>query len=448
MSARPDRETVERVRGAARVLSGGPADFDPLMERIGDARYVLLGEASHGTHEFYRIRAEITKRLIVEKGFRAVAVEADWPDAAEVNRYLRGRPGADDASEALAAFQRFPQWMWRNADVLDFVGWARTFNESRRGEHEQVGFYGLDLYSLHRSMAAVLQYLRHVDPAAARRAEHRYACFDQFGEEPQSYGYATALGLAQSCETAVVWQLQELRAASAEYAMRDGQLAADAHFMAAQNARVVANAEEYYRQMFVGRVSSWNLRDTHMAETLTELNNFLAVQGSPPRIVVWAHNSHLGDARATEMGRRGEHNVGQLVRERVGAAAVNVGFTTYDGTVTAASDWDGGAERKLVRPALPGSYEALFHETGLGNFYLDLGVRAPAALAVPRLERAIGVVYRPETERQSHYFEASLARQFDAVFHYDRTRAVEPLERTPSWDRVSADFPETFPSAL
>ncbi len=443
----PDRHAAV-VRASAHRLGGGPDDFAPLLARTRGARLVLLGEASHGTHEFYRIRAEITKRLIVEQGFSAVAVEADWPDAYGINRYVRGRSGAAEASDAFAGFQRFPQWMWRNADVLDFAGWLRAHNDSRTTDSAKVGFYGLDLYSLRASMAAVLSYLRLVDPAAARRAEQRYACFDQFGEDPQTYGYSTAAGLAPSCETEVIRQLMELLASASEYARRDGRLAPDALFFAAQNAKVVASAERYYREMFRGRVSSWNLRDTHMAETLDALLNFLEGQRTPAKVVVWAHNSHLGDARVTEMGHRGELNLGQLVRERGRHEAVLVGFTTYEGTVTAASNWDSPAERKRVRPALRGSYEALFHETGLGNFYLDLGGEAAKVLETPRLERAIGVIYRPDTERQSHYFEASLSRQFDAVLHYDQTRAVEPLERTPAWEYGEAEVPETYPTAL
>jgi erythromycin esterase-like protein len=448
MPAAADRRVIQALRSAAHSLTGGPEDFAPLLARIGDARYVLLGEASHGTHEFYRIRAEITKRLISEKGFNAVAVEADWPDAYRVNRYVRGRPGADDAAEALDGFVRFPQWMWRNADVLDFVGWLREHNDARTHQRDRVGFYGLDIYSLRASMAAVLAYLRLVDPAAAHRAAERYACFDQFGPDPQAYGYATAAGLAPSCETEVIRQLVELVASGTDYARRDGRLAPDSLFFAAQNAKVVASAERYYREMFRGRVSSWNLRDTHMAETLDALGGFLGYDHARPKIVVWAHNSHLGDARATEMGHRGELNLGQLVRERAGREAVLVGFTTYAGSVTAASDWESHVERKQVRPALPGSYEALFHETSLGNFYLELGGPAAEALRQPRLERAIGVVYRPDTERQSHYFSAELPRQFDAVLHYDRTRAVEPLERTPTWERGEAEVPETYPTAL
>lgn len=444
----PMRETAQAIRRAAHRLTGAPADFDPLMEQIGDASVVLLGEASHGTHEFYRIRGEITKRLIRERGFTAVAVEADWPDAYRVNRFVRGAGEDADAAMALGGFARFPQWMWRNADVLDFVGWLRSHNDGLASAARQVGFYGLDLYSLHASMQAVLEYLHVVDPEAARRAEERYACFDHFGEDPQTYGYETSYGLSPSCETEVVEQLVELRRSAAEYASRDGRVTPDALFFAEQNARLVRNAERYYRAMFGRRASSWNLRDTHMAETLDALVAFLGGGGRPARVVVWAHNSHLGDARATEMGAGGELNVGQLVRQRLGRAAVLVGFTTYAGTVTAASSWDGAAERKTVRPALAGSYEALFHAAGIGNVLLDLRARSDVAghLRDPRLERAIGVIYRPDTERASHYFHAELPRQFDAILHYDVTRAVEPLERSVLWER--GELPETYPTAL
>ena len=440
------RESVAAiVERGAHPLVGAPRDFEPLLDMIGHARFVLIGEASHGTHEFYRVRAEITKRLIREKGFTAVAVEADWPDAYRVNRYVRGESRDADAVDALGGFRRFPQWMWRNADVLDFVGWLRAHNDAAGGS--KAGFYGLDLYSLHASMEAVLRYLDTVDPEAARRARRRYACFDHFGEDTQAYGYAASAGLAPSCETAVVGQLLDLRRSAAEYARRDGRVAPDDLFFAEQNARLVANAERYYRTMFAGRAESWNLRDRHMAETLEALVGHLSAPGRPARLVLWAHNSHLGDARATEMGAAGELNLGQLARERYGAEAVLVGFSTHSGSVTAASDWEAPAERKRVRPALPGSYEALFHELGR-SFLLDLRDDASVARALdaPRLQRAIGVIYRPESERASHYFHARLPRQFDAVLHYDTTRAVEPLERTAQWER--GEVPETFPSAL
>jgi erythromycin esterase-like protein len=448
MTAISTRSVVEGLRDVVRPLVGSPTDFDPLLARIGDAPLVLIGEASHGTHEFYRIRAEITKRLILTHGVNAVAVEADWPDAYRVNRYIRGVGTDGDAEQSLAGFRRYPQWMWRNADVLDFVGWLRAHNESMRDGHHHVGFYGLDLYSLHSSMEAVVRYLRKVDPEAAQRAETRYGCFDRYGGDPQQYGYASSMGLSPTCEAEVVAQLRELRRAAGEYAQRDGRVAADDLFFAEQNARVVANAEQYYRAMFGSREESWNLRDTHMTGTLESLERHLSEQGLTPRIVVWAHNSHLGDARATEMGEGGELNVGQLVRQRHGTDAVLLGFSTYTGTVTATSNWDEPAQRKSVRPALPNSYEALFHQVGAPKFYLDLGDAGDVTsmLDEPRLERAIGVIYRPETERWSHYFHARLPAQFDAILHYDVTRAVEPLERTGAW--VKEEAPETYPTAL
>ncbi len=450
MSDRALASLTTSILGAARPLRGASSDYDPLLTRIGDAQIVLLGEASHGTHEFYRARAEITQRLIREKGFRGVAVEADWPDAYRVNRYVRGRSGDADASEALGGFMRFPQWMWRNADVLDFVGWLREHNDQQNDDRLKAGFYGIDLYSLHASIRAVLDYLRIADPGAAKRAAERYACFDHFGEDPQVYGYAASTGLAPSCEDEVVGQLLELQRAAGELAGRDGRLAPDDLFFAEQNAKVVANAERYYRTMFRGRVESWNLRDEHMVDTLEGVIGFLRSHSAGGKVVVWAHNSHLGDARATEMGTQGERNVGQLVRERYGAAAVLVGFTTYTGTVTAAGEWDAPAERKSVRHALPESYEAAFHHSDIADFYLDLAAdqRLARALSAPRLERAIGVIYRPETERASHYFKADLAAQFDAVLHFDRTRAVEPLERTPLWAGGEREVPETYPFAL
>jgi erythromycin esterase-like protein len=440
---------ARRVGEAARPMTGALDDYDALLERIGDRRLVLIGEASHGTHEFYRERAVITKRLIAEKGFSAVAVEADWPEAYRVNRYVRGVGRDPDSVDALASFERFPAWMWRNADVLDFVGWLRAHNDRMPAREAKVGFYGLDLYSLHASIAGVLVYLDKVDPEAAGRARRRYACFDHVsGGDPQAYGYAAELGIAKSCEDEAVSQLLELRRSAAEYARRDGRLQPDDFFYAEQNARLVKNAESYYRSMFRARALSWNLRDRHMAETLEALLAFLSTgRRDPAKVVVWEHNSHLGDARATEMGQGGEWNVGQLVRQRYGSDAMLVGFTTYEGTVTAASNWHGPAERKIVRPALAGSYESLFHEAGLARFFLPLGRGNPVpALREPRLERAIGVIYAPETERASHYFHACLPDQFDAVLHIDRTRAVEPLERSAEWER--GEVPETFPTGV
>jgi erythromycin esterase-like protein len=445
-------QTIEAVRAAARPLLGQPGDHDPLLELVGDARFVLLGEASHGTHEFYRERARITARLIAEKGFDAVAIEGDWPDAYRVNRFVRQLGDDPFAIDALAGFRRFPTWMWRNTDVVDFLDWQRGFNATR-APAARTGFYGLDLYSLNGSMEAVLRYLEQADPAAAQRARERYACFDRFDEGTQVYGLMVGLGTAESCERQVIEMLVELRRRAAEatrVSSADGSDDDDDAFNAEQNARLVKNAEQYYRTMYLSDVSSWNLRDRHMVETLGALERHLGRQrGRPAKIVVWAHNSHLGDARATEMGqRRGELNVGQLVREQHGREALLVGFTTAHGSVTAASDWGGPAERKRVMPARPDSYEAVLQATGLQRFMLplrDAGAHT-RALHAPRLERAIGVIYRPETERQSHYFQARLAEQFDALLHFDETRAAEPLERNAEWQ--GAEAPETYPSGV
>jgi len=435
------------LRELARPLTGDTHDYDALLDLVGDARFVLLGEASHGTHEFYRERRRITRKLIEERGFTAVAVEADWPDAYRVNRWIRGI-GADGSEiEALDGFDRFPRWMWRNRDVLELVADLREHNRLVPRQEKQIGFYGLDLYSLFTSIEAVLRYLDQVDPEGARRARHRYSCFEHFGEDSQAYGYAAGFGLSPSCEDHAVEQLMELQRRAQVLAHGNGAMTEDDLFYVEQNARLVKNAEEYYRTMFGGRVSSWNLRDRHMAETLHALIAHLDRKGGRSKIVVWEHNSHVGDARATAMGDEGEWNVGQLVRERYGRDAVLVGFSTYTGTVTAADDWDEPARQKRVRPALPESYEALFHEIAVPDFFLSLRGEAVAeALPRARLERAIGVVYRPGTERQSHYFEARLADQFDAVLHFDRTTAVEPLDLTQGW--TAPEPPETFPTGI
>jgi erythromycin esterase-like protein/predicted phosphoribosyltransferase len=447
-SSKADSALITALREIAYPLAGSARDYDPLICWIGEARFALLGEASHGTHEFYCERAEITKRLIAEKNFSAVAVEADWPDAYRLNRYVRGTSDDVDAVEALADFRRFPTWMWRNTVVVEFLEWLRAHNDALPPGTEKVGFYGLDLYSLHASMKAVLRYLQKVDPEAAERARERYSCFDHVGEDTQAYGLMTRLNLSKSCEEEVVAQLIELQHRAAAHAQRDGPPAEDELFSAEQNARLVKNAEAYYRSVFLEQVPSWNLRDRHMAETLDALVAHLSRKGSRAKIAVWEHNSHLGDARATEMGQRGELNVGQLVREKYAGEAVLVGFTTDHGTVTAASDWGKSAERKRVRPALTGSYEALFHAARRARFLLILNDSDVMLqeMGVPRLERAIGVIYRPETERQSHYFRARLAQQFDVVLHFDETRAVRPLETTEEWD--AGEFPETFPFAV
>jgi erythromycin esterase-like protein len=436
---------VDVVRDAAIWFEPGPDGLAPIVDAVGDASLVLIGEATHGTHEFYRLRADLSAALIRQKGFTIVAAEADWPDAYRVNRWVRGRPGDVTAEQALGDFTRFPRWMWRNDVVVDFSAWLRDFNAGRP-PGDRVGFYGLDLYSLHASMDAVLAYLGKVDPDGARRARERYACFERFGQDSHAYGYAATLGLSRSCEDDVVAQLVDLRRRAADYAGRDGRIAEDDFFFAEQNARLVRNAEEYYRSMFGGRVESWNLRDTHMMETLQALLAWSARHGAGARAIVWAHNSHLGDARATQMAEWGELNLGQLVRETFGARACLIGFSTHDGTVTAARDWDAPAEQRRVRPSIPGSYERLFHDAGVARFALRLRQEpVRSALMAARLERAIGVVYAPETERASHYFHARLPEQFDLMIHVDRTRALHPLER---WSLVESDIPETFPTGM
>lgn len=446
MNQPPRSPLADIVRSAAHPLHGASEDYDALMEQIGDAHIVLLGEATHGTHEFYRERARITRRLILEKGFNAIALEADWPDAFRIHRYLQGDDTDADAAHALGGFKRFPSWMWRNEDMLEFVGWLRTHNDAQRTTR-RVSLFGLDLYSLHASMERVLRYLDDVDPEAARRARARYGCFESFGCDPQAYGYATGLGLERSCEDQVVAELIELQRSSLRYAHLDGLTGMERFFDTEQNATVVRDAEEYYRAMFLRTVSSWNLRDQHMADTLRALMKYVAHQQGSAKLVVWAHNSHVGDARATQMGHQGEWNIGQLVREEFGRNCRSIGFTTYTGSVTAASAWDGPAERKQVRPARTESFEGVFHTTGLPAFSLRMDDRTEVKLALRRsmLERAIGVVYLPATELTSHYFLASLSQQFDSVIHIDQTSAVAPMER----QSVAGDEPaETFPSGI
>lgn len=433
------RTPFHAVRELAQRLDGDTGDYDGVMELAANRRFALLGEATHGTHEFYRMRADITRRLIAEQHYDAVAVEGDWPDAWRVNRFVRGE---DDslAEEALADFERFPLWMWRNREVLEFITWLRGHNQQLPAER-RVGFYGLDLYSLYRSADAVIRYLQRVDPAEAQAARERYAVLDHV-REPQLYGYEAASGRRSTGYRGAVEQLKQLRAAEGQYLSHDGLVGLDEHFYAERNAAVVMNAETYYRAMFSRRLNTWNLRDAHMRDTLLALADHRARCGGSGRIAVWAHNSHVGDARATEAHANGEWNLGQLVREAAGDAALSVGFTTYTGYVAAASEWDGDVEHKWVRPALADSYEHLFHSTRLDRFFLPLGGPAAARLHESMLERAIGVIYAPHTERASHYFDASLAAQFDAVFHLDETSAVEPLDVPSHWHpREAAGIP-------
>ena len=453
MTAMPSAPDLSGLLAAVQAHAH-PLDADGLDRLLrgplAHCRFALLGEASHGTHEFYQVRCEITRRLITDHGLRAVVVEADWPDAWRVNRWVRCLDDeAPPDADPLRDFQRFPTWMWRNTVVREFIGWLREHNRSQP-PWLRVGFYGMDLYSLHASAAAVLAYLEGVDPEAARRARRRYGCFDHFQQNLQAYGYAAGFGTV-SCEDGVVAQLQELLQA------RGGTVAApgadpDALFHAQQNARLVRSAEQYYRAMFKGRASSWNLRDLHMADTLQALSAHLQERtGAPPRIAVWAHNSHLGDASATAMGDQGEWNVGELMRRRHPGECALVGFTTDSGTVRAASQWDAPGQVMQVRPGLPGSWEALFHAARCERFLLlpqeDPGLRQ--ALSQPLLERAIGVVYLPESERRSHYFMARLGDQFDAVIHIDQTRALQPLDDgQPQPQARREDLPDTYPSGI
>jgi protein-L-isoaspartate(D-aspartate) O-methyltransferase len=412
------------------------AELGPLLDRIGDAKLVLIGEATHGTSEFYRMRARITRELVATRGFTIVAAESDWPDAMRVHRYVRGQANRD---RPWHAFARFPSWMWRNDETLEFVEWLREWNATRPPERA-AGFFGLDLYSLYTSIRLVLEYLDRVDPATARVARERYACLTPWEGDAATYGRAAITGRYRACEKEAVAMLRDMLKRRIEYSERDG----DRYFDALQNARLIADAERYYRVMYYGGAQSWNLRDRHMFDTLQALLEF---HGPGAKAVLWAHNSHLGDARATEMAVRGELNVGQLCREVYGGRAFSIGFGTDHGWVGAASEWDGPFERKKVRPAHPESYERLCHDSSVRAFFLHL--REPAKsdlrfeLERPRLERAIGVVYRPDTELQSHYFHAVLPLQFDEYVWIDETDAVRPLSAT-----TARQLPATHPFGL
>lgn len=410
--------------------------FGALFDRFCDRRVVLLGEASHGTSEFYRARAAITRRLVERHGFTIVAGEADWPDAAAIDRYVRHRPGRS----AEVPFQRFPTWMWRNLEVADFIGWLHGYNGTVPDQHNRVGFYGLDIYNMSGSIAAVLAYLDRTDPEAAKVARERYGCLTPWQNEPSTYGRAVLIEGYGRCEKAVVAQCRELLERQFDHTGEDGDDIVDA----AQNARLIASAEHYYRIMYYGGADSWNLRDTHMFETLEQLLN---ARGPQSKAVVWAHNSHIGDARHTDMGTsRQEVNVGQLCRRRFGDTAALIGFGTHEGEVAAATDWDGDMEVKTIRPSLEDSYERLFHMSLQKRFLLDMSKHPELRqqLLEPRLERFIGVIYRPETERLSHYMYASLPQQFDAFVWFDRTTPVTPLGLVEKHEGV----PETYPFGL
>eukprot|EP00887_Chlorella_sp_A99_P007234 scaffold2.g7234.t1 len=491
-----DNNRIQLIRQAAILPSQPHKSLEQaVFEHIDpDAQFVLIGEASHGTEEFYRMRAELTKMLIKQRGFHAVVVEADFPDAFRVNMYARGLGEDRSAEEALRDFTRFPTWMWRNTVMLDFVRDLREHNDAippDGRERAGVGFYGMDLYSLHASAHKVVDYLCQVDPEAASRAAKRYQCFDRYGADTMAYAMAVGMRGAPGCADAAVGTLLELLRREAEYAPRlDGLLGEELAFQAKANAAVVKGAEGYYRNMFFGSDTTWNIRDSHFLSAVQMIAEHLEKRVTgPAKLILWAHNSHLGDARATDMGqRRGELNIGQLMRERYGEARVfNIGFTTHTGSVSAADEWDAPVARTAVRKSLPGSFEHLFHKADLApEFALDFR-RPPCpdlreALAGPLLERAIGVIYRPQasaaqqasgapaamaplltslphlarccclwhiqtTERQSHYFYAELSQQFDLVVHIDATTALRPLEPTEAWayDWARQDTSETFP---
>ena len=442
--ARQEKVTVPADQDLKRAIASSCDPFDsvetvnldPLLERIGKADIVLIGEASHGTSEFYKMRSRITRELIVKKNFNFVAIEGDWPDAARIDHFVRH---FDTPPSEWTAFARFPTWMWRNNDMREFVDWLRIHNTDI-SPGKRVAFHGLDLYSLYSSIRSILKYLDDVDPATAQLARQRYGCLTPWQADPATYGQAALTGSYRSCEREVVLMLTDLATKHREYAEHDGERFLDA----VQNARLVANAERYYRVMYYGSRESWNLRDRYMFETLKTLLDFHSPHN---KAIVWAHNSHIGDAAATEMSSRGELNIGHLCRKDFGDRAYSIGFGTDNGTVAAASDWDGPMEVKTVRPSLADSYERLFHECGLPGFML--GLRTPESeplrqgLLKPRLERAIGVIYRPETELASHYFHAVLPRQFDEYVWIDTTQAVQPFDTAEL-----EGLPDTYPFGI
>jgi len=420
-------------------------NLDPLLESIKDKKIVFIGESTHGTHEFYQIRAELTRQLIMEYGFNAVVIEGDWPDTYHINEYVKGNNNIKTPLDALRGFKRFPIWMWRNKVVEDFIYWLHQHNTTLENSNK-IGFYGLDLYSLNASIEVIIKYLEKEDKEAAERAKERYSCFDHFKEELQQYGLAASLGITQSCEDAVVEQLVEINS-NALFHLKQNGAVEEEYFDIEQNAFLIKNAEKYYRSMFSNKTSSWNVRDTHMASTLDNLYKYLSYKlNKPAKIIVWAHNSHIGDARYTEFGQIGQLNIGQLAREKYKDKVALIGFLTHSGTVSAASNWDGPVERRIVRHGIHGSYEYFFHHLNIPNFLMLFNKDTRGLIPKDRLERAIGVIYLPARERTSHYFYAEIAKQFDALIYVDKTTALEPLETTAIWHE--GEILETFPSGL
>ena len=440
---------VAVLRDFAHVHAGSAEDYEPLMELIGDARVVLLGQASYGTHEFYAARARITRRLIEQKGFRAVAVAADWADASHVNRYVQGDGDDGDARAALDGFRHFATSTARNAAVVDFLEWLRAYNQSLQGD-PPIGFHGLDLYNLHNSNGTVAAYLDQIDPVAARqmRSRYAYACFGDFSDETRAYGDEFGLTLGRSCEDEMIMELVESWQRSADTILSERRIAEHEAFFTEHEELLAHNAEWYYRAMFGGKASSWNLRNRHLDEMLAALVDHLEGSGAGGKVVLWAHNAHVGDSRANEMQHRGELSVGQLARERYGEAAVLIGLTTYQGTVRAAPEWGSPFEQRTVLPSLPDSYESLFHEIGHPRFVLPIRGcdKVNEALRGPRRQRSIGVIYRPEAEPFNNYFRTRLNDQFDAVVHFDQTTAVHPLYGDPEYEEE--EIPTTIPACV
>lgn len=440
------KKTIDQLHSYVHPINNLSTDYDALLNHIGNASIVLLGEATHGTHEFYEARAQITKRLIEQKGFSVIAIEGDWPDTYRINRYINHQGDSKNSIDALADFKRFPAWMWRNQEVVSLIDWLYLHNKSKT-INERIDIYGLDVYSLHRSIEVIIEQLQKIDPAAAQAARERYQCFDTYAN-PQEYGYMASLFPNASCRDQTIAQLIDLKKKSVDFFKYKNLNPEQEKFYLEQNAAVIKNAEEYYCSLF-GRdqAASWNIRDQHMMATIHSIRAFKKeTTNHEPKIIVWAHNSHIGDARATQMTSLGEINVGQLVKESFGPDAICVGFTTYSGTVSAASAWGAQVERKFVRPALDESIESFFHESAVKAFTIIPSEHPEIydLLSEAYLQRAIGVIYLPASERQSHYFYTQLNHQFDAIIHFDHTNAVVPLDKNTKWEQ-GEDVPETFP---
>lgn len=434
----PDDEIIRSVREGGYPVAA-VEDLGPLLDRIGDSRIVMLGEASHGTAEYYEWRTRISQRLIQEKGFTFIAVEGDWPDCYHVNRYVKALPESGrSAREVLRVFERWPTWMWANEEIVELAEWLRGFNESQPLE-QRAGFYGLDMYSLWESMDAVVKYLQEVDPDAVAAARRAYTCFEPFSRDGQEYATATAL-VPTTCEDEAVRVLAALRSKASEYT-EDGR---DAYFDGEQNALVARSAEMYYRTMVRGGPESWNVRDRHMAETLRRL---LEHHGPDSKAIVWEHNTHIGDARAADMAASGMVNLGQLAREEYGVEdMVLVGFGSYEGSVIAGDHWGAPMERMQLPPARDGTYEQLMHEAGTEDRLLVFSeYRNLEPLLDRRGHRAVGVVYNPARERYGNYVPTVLALRYDAFLYLDTTQALHPLNLP---FQMEGEMPETYPSGV